>query len=106
VVHAGTREEAMDKMIRAIRDYEIVGVETTLGFCEYVMGHEAFRSGNFDTHFVKNHFTPDVLRKQLTAEEAAVAALIGAEVFHSQSPEGLAEKSEPVARGDWNMKRV
>lgn len=106
IVHAGTREEAMDKMIRAIRDYEIVGCETTLSFCDFVMHHEAFRSGNFDTNFVKLHFTPASLKKELTPSEADVAAIIATDVFHSLSPEGKAEKALSVSRSDWNIKRL
>lgn len=52
VVHGQTREAAIDRMIRAIDSYEVVGVETTLDFGRFAVNHEAFRSGKFDTHFV------------------------------------------------------
>lgn len=81
IVHAGNREDAMDKMIRAIQDYEIVGLETTLGFCSFVMQHEAFRTGNFDTHFVKKFFQPEMLAQELSAEEAEIAGIIGAQLI-------------------------
>lgn len=55
--HAGTREEAIDRMLRALAEYDISGVRTTIPFCEYTLRHGAFRSGKFDTHFVKDHFT-------------------------------------------------
>ena len=60
---AETRELAIEKMIRAIDEYQITGVETTLGFCRFVMTHEAFRSGNFDTKFVEKYFKPEMLRR-------------------------------------------
>jgi propionyl-CoA carboxylase alpha chain len=41
-------------MLKAIDGYLVKGVETTLPFGKFVFEHEAFRSGNFDTHFVKN----------------------------------------------------
>ncbi|NNE68750.1 MAG: acetyl-CoA carboxylase biotin carboxylase subunit [Rhodothermales bacterium] len=56
---APTREAAMDRMIRAIDEYEIAGVETTLPFCRFVMGHESFRDGTFSTRFVERYFTPE-----------------------------------------------
>lgn len=68
------REEAMERMIRAIDDYEITGIQTTLPFGKFVMQHEAFRSGNFDTHFVKNYFNADSLKVH-KEDEAEVAAL-------------------------------
>lgn len=77
VVHGATREEAISRMHRAICDYEITGLTTTLSFCRFVMEHEAFRSGKFDTHFVQTYFTPDKLNVQNDSEEAA-AALMGA----------------------------
>jgi len=76
ITHADTREEAIAKMIRAIDEYEIVGVQTTLGFCKFVMKHEAFTSGNFDTHFVKNYYSPEVLQTTLTENEAKFAAIM------------------------------
>lgn len=76
ICHAETRELAMDKMIRAIEEYEITGVETTLGFCKYVMQHEAFRSGNFDTKFVEKYFKPEVLNTVPEPDEALLAAVL------------------------------
>jgi acetyl-CoA carboxylase biotin carboxylase subunit len=69
------REEARLRMIRAINDYHISGVETTLPFCNFVMQHEAFISGNFDTHFVKHYFKPDSLKPVMTEEENEIAAI-------------------------------
>ena len=45
--------QSIDKMKEAIRNYEIVGVQTTMDFATFVMDHPAFTSGDFDTHFVK-----------------------------------------------------
>jgi propionyl-CoA carboxylase alpha chain len=75
ITYGDNREAAMDLMIKAIDHYEVKGVETTLPFGRFVCGHQAFRSGNFDTHFVKNYFTPESL-DTTTEEEAAIAARI------------------------------
>ncbi len=61
IVYAQDREQAMDRMIRACQEYQIHGIQHTLPFVSYVMKHEAFRSGDFDTNFVKECFTPDNL---------------------------------------------
>jgi len=60
-------------MIDAISNYEVEGVSTTLPFGKFVCEHEAFRSGNFNTHFVKNYYSEDLMKEQLEAE-AAIAA--------------------------------
>ena len=75
IVYGKDRREAIDKMIRAIDEYTITGVETTLSFCRYVMQHDAFVSGNFDTNFVQHHFKPEML-KPYNEEEAMIAALV------------------------------
>lgn len=75
ITYGETREEAIEIMIKAIENYVVEGVQTTLSFGKYVMEHNAFRSGNFDTHFVKKYYNPTVLQKQ-TEQEAEIAALI------------------------------
>lgn len=74
IVHAENRSAAIEKILRAIDDYEIAGVQTTLGFCRFALQHEAFRSGKFDTHFVKNFFSPEQLHEPLNESEAETAA--------------------------------
>lgn len=75
VTYGKTREEAIELMLDAIRDYKIKGVQTTLPFGAFVFAHEAFRSGNFDTHFVKNHYSPESIRKH-NSDEAEIAAFV------------------------------
>ncbi len=75
ITYGETREEAIQIMIKAIENYHVEGVQTTLPFGKFVFEHEAFRSGKFDTHFVKNYYNADVLKKQM-AKEAEIAALV------------------------------
>jgi propionyl-CoA carboxylase alpha chain len=75
VVHGKTRTEAIQKMLQAIKDYKIEGVATTLPFGSFVFEHEAFFSGKFDTHFVKNYYTPDKIKEKEKAN-AEIAAMI------------------------------
>jgi acetyl-CoA carboxylase biotin carboxylase subunit len=70
------REQSIQRMIRAIDEYIIVGCETTLPFGKFVMQHEAFVSGNFDTHFVKHFFTPEKLTATINESEAEAAAVV------------------------------
>ena len=75
ITYGQTREEAIQLMIKAIDNYHVEGVQTTLPFGKFVFEHEAFRSGNFDTHFVKKYYNADVLKKQMN-KEAEIAALV------------------------------
>jgi propionyl-CoA carboxylase alpha chain len=75
ITYGETREEAIQIMIKAIDNYQVKGVQTTLPFGKFVMEHEAFRSGKFDTHFVKKYYSAELLKAERT-EEAEIAALI------------------------------
>jgi acetyl-CoA carboxylase biotin carboxylase subunit len=75
IVYGNNREEAIERMLRAIDDYRITGVSTTLPFCRFAVNHQAFRTGQFDTHFVANYFKPEYLTTQSTdLEEVATIA--------------------------------
>jgi len=75
VTYGKTREESIELMIKAIDNYLVEGVATTLPFGKFVMEHEAFRSGDFDTGFVKAYFNPEKMKAQLDVE-AEIAAMI------------------------------
>jgi acetyl-CoA carboxylase biotin carboxylase subunit len=74
ITYGKDREEAIQKMTKAIAEYDIVGLETTLTFCKYAINHESFKSGNFDTHFVKNYFSDTSVLDQTDAEVQGAAA--------------------------------
>ena len=73
--YGSTREEARKRMIRAIDEYNITGIKTTLPFCKYVFEHESFIDGSFDTKFVEKFFTPENLNKTNIEEERIAAAM-------------------------------
>ncbi|TWO31913.1 acetyl-CoA carboxylase biotin carboxylase subunit [Seonamhaeicola sediminis] len=75
ITYGKTREAAIQLMIKAIDNYHIEGVQTTLPFGKFVCEHEAFCSGNFDTHFVKKYYAPEVLQSD-TENESKIAALM------------------------------
>ncbi len=80
ITYGKDRMEAIQLMIKAITDYKIEGIATTLPFGRFVCEHEAFRSGKFDTHFVKDYYSPEQLQKQY-AEEREIAALMGLKLY-------------------------
>ena len=75
ITYGKTREEAMELMLEAIQNYKIEGVQTTLPFGSFVFAHEAFRTGNFDTHFVKNYYSPENIQEK-NAKEAEITSLM------------------------------
>jgi acetyl/propionyl-CoA carboxylase alpha subunit len=106
VTHGKDRNEAITRMIRAIDDYRINGVATTLSFCRFVLEHPAFVSGKFDTHFVKSYFTPEVLN-DYDETEAGIAALIASRLLESGNNQSVAAYETPVdKRSSWKKNRL
>ncbi|WP_139855294.1 MULTISPECIES: acetyl-CoA carboxylase biotin carboxylase subunit [Aequorivita] len=84
ITYGKTRNAAMQRMLEAIANYDVQGVSTTLPFGKFVFEHEAFRSGNFDTNFVKKYYSEDKL-KTINEEEAKVAALFALKQYFKDS---------------------
>lgn len=105
VTYGKDRTEAIGRMLRAIKEYQIDGPSTTLSFGTYVLEHEAFVSGNFDTNFVKNHFDPSQLN-QYDEQEAQIAAQLA--VFlqsNSQQSATTAGTSSTVVDSKWKLRK-
>ncbi len=108
IVHAENRSAAIAKMLRAIDDYTITGVKTTLPFCKYVLNHEAFVSGHFDTNFVKHFFMPEFLNEASDDEKAAVASIIASLEYSSVSSKAAINHKDQltsVSNSKWKKNR-
>ncbi len=57
VVHAETREYAVEKMVKALKEYVVVGVKTPISFLIDVMDSKPFLHGKVYTDFVEVHFS-------------------------------------------------
>ncbi len=103
ITHGKDRQEAIERMIRAIDEYTITGIQTTLGFGKYVMQHPAFISGNFDTHFVGKYFKPGNLKHD-HEEEALIASVIAASFMQGQN-NSANTLNEQIESSAWKKNR-
>ena len=103
VVHGPTREAAIDRMIRAIDAYEIIGVETTLDFGRFAVDHEAFRSGQFDTHFVGLYHSAEAEQRAVACAPEVLAGLAVGAV--KQAEPALAHEPRTAKRSAWRTQR-
>jgi len=55
IVWGKTRDEAIARMRRALYEYKITGVKTSIKMLERVMNNKNFIGGNYDTHFIENN---------------------------------------------------
>ncbi len=79
ICHAATRAEAIARMKRALIEYRVEGIDTTIPFFTALMDHPDFQAANFDTGFI-DHFLPELTRErggngQVDAAIAAAAIL-------------------------------
>ncbi len=55
IVWGKTRDEAIRRMRRALYEYKITGVKTSIKFLERIMNNKNFIEGNYDTHFIEKN---------------------------------------------------
>lgn len=106
--HGRDREHAIRRMLRALDEYEIAGCRTTIPFCRYVLRHEAFRSAEYDTHFVPEIFQPSVLDEmdeETTRIQALAAALLKQEKSGSTQHGKESSTKQKNTSYWWNNRR-
>jgi acetyl/propionyl-CoA carboxylase alpha subunit len=81
IVAGETREMAIERMARALAEYRIVGLPTSIPFHRWVMDHEAFRAGNYHTGFLEDHPSLDQPGR---AAHRMVVAMVAALLSHEQ----------------------
>ncbi len=77
-VWAGSRRHAIDRMVRALREYDVEGIRTNIGFFRQILEDPEFREGNLHTGFIDEFFarrTPPVPPEDVRAAAALAAAL-------------------------------
>src|SRR5205807_1868213 len=76
VCHGATRDEAIARMRRALMEYRVEGIETTIPFFSWIMDNDDFRNANFDTGYI-DRMLP-LIDFAHTADETRVDAAIAA----------------------------
>jgi 3-methylcrotonyl-CoA carboxylase alpha subunit len=99
ICHAGSRDAAIDRLDRALRDYIVLGTKTNISWLRRLVTHPAFRDGRVSTRFLTDH--EESLRRVMPNVISAVAA-----VLSSSTPKREAETRSGVASvwdslGEW-----
>lgn len=106
ITWADTRDEAIQKMTQALKEYNLAGVQTNIQACSWIINHPKFLEGNFDTHFIQEYFTPDKLHnvdKQILEAIAVAAAYI--QKFEKINAQQLVGTIKDGAISKWKTKR-
>ncbi|MFT7343876.1 MAG: acetyl-CoA carboxylase biotin carboxylase subunit [Lentimonas sp.] len=105
VIWGETREEAIQRTIKAIDHYQISGLKTTLDFGKYVLKHPAFQSGDFDTNFVKQYFAdPTIMHTAMKEEEEALTHGIN-QIWDDIVERDAKEFSSREVTSSWKLSR-
>ncbi|HYD20303.1 MAG TPA: acetyl-CoA carboxylase biotin carboxylase subunit [Flavipsychrobacter sp.] len=103
VVHGATRDEAIERLCRAVDEFYVKGIQTTLSFGKWAVQQEAFRKGDFDTKFIDKYFKPEYLT-ETSPETDEIAALLGSFIWEKSK----LQQTTVSANGsgsNWKLKR-
>ncbi len=104
LVWADSRDEAIERMTRALEEYDLNGVKTNIQACNRIINHDLFIKGTFDTHFIKDNF--DKYQFEIEDEELLKALAVAAchyKKFSSINPVLINEGNN---ENKWKMKRI
>jgi acetyl-CoA carboxylase biotin carboxylase subunit len=104
IAWASDRQHAIERMRRSLREYAVVGVDTTIPFCLFVMENENFIKGNFDTSFVQKEFSAEKLRYKEEQMAAVAAALYDYVKRMKSSSEVISTPGNNDRSGAWKWK--
>ncbi len=105
VTFADDRILAIDRMKRAIQEYKITGIETTLAFAAWVMDHPLFRSADIDTNFIKKHFKPEMLQNE-KEDEIRLAAFLSQHLLEKKTAMVDSASSANKRRSNWKSRKA
>ena len=106
IAHGQTREEAIGRMKRALTEYRVEGIMTTIPFFTFIMNDERFRAGEFDTGFIDRILKsidfshPPASEHDIEAAIAAAAILAFEESQNVKLPEDGPSRWRDAARGE------
>lgn len=100
VVWAPTRDEAIHRMLRALNEYQVEGIQTNLSFFRRLLEHPNFRSGDFDTSFLDRWLQEERPAGDIPVFDqdlAAIAAVL------ADSAQGPATDKGAALSSQWKM---
>ncbi|MCL1936790.1 MAG: acetyl-CoA carboxylase biotin carboxylase subunit [Candidatus Azobacteroides sp.] len=88
------RESAISNMRRALREYKILGIKTTIPFHQRVLQNSTFLKGNYDTTFIDTKFNKDELKRRQNSDPTV--AIIAAALKHFEQEKEAAARATTV----------
>ncbi len=105
ITWGATRQEAIASMLRALGEFRVMGVSTTIPFCQFVLSDTEFQAGRYTTSFVEERYTSRT--QQFTLQELSDAAILAA-LFYAQKEETsakLLKETDHNGASKWKQRR-
>jgi acetyl-CoA carboxylase biotin carboxylase subunit len=106
IAWGSNREEARERLLRAIDEYQVTGIKTTLPFGKWALQQAPFIAGNFDTNFIGKYFTAAAL-EQKDDDAAKAAAILASQLWVSAlKPSQVAPVTANEGTSQWKQRRT
>ncbi|HUL44789.1 MAG TPA: acetyl-CoA carboxylase biotin carboxylase subunit [Bacteroidota bacterium] len=103
IVWGRTRQEALNRLSSALESYRIYGVKNNLQLCKWIVDHQDFRRGEFDTHFLQEQYSPDKLPG--APEQFLKLVSAGASYIHfSSNRQSGGKATQEVSASKWKLR--
>lgn len=108
ISYGSTREIAITKMKRALRDYKVLGIKTNINFLLALLEDESFMRGDYNTQYIEKVFLPLWNRSKVATQDNIEVAVALAAVFSKESNQDSANKTSyiPLKQSTWLKRKL
>jgi acetyl-CoA carboxylase biotin carboxylase subunit len=97
-----TRDEAVNRIRRALREYHLEGIKTNISFFLEILDNDDFRKANFDTGFIDRWLKTRSVDNSLPEVSRDFAALAAA-IYHSETAPASFETTKQQTESPWKL---
>jgi len=98
-----TRQEAIDRLRRALDEYEVVGITTTLPFFREIVRDQEFISGQLDTGFISRFNERRTSSEPSSTVEVDLAAIAAALSYLNRQQRAAIQTATQISKSRWKM---
>jgi acetyl-CoA carboxylase biotin carboxylase subunit len=102
IVHASDRQRGLDRMARALGEFLVLGVKTSIPLHRWLVGHPDVRAGNVDTTWLEREWSPALL-STLQAESVETAAVAAALLVDTASASPVVQGTADGSPSAWRL---
>jgi acetyl-CoA carboxylase biotin carboxylase subunit len=94
------RDQALNRMLRALEEFRILGIRTNISYLRKILQHPGFQSGDYDTHFIE-HFQSELLRSTGKGDESIALSAAAVLSFIHERKSRIGSGDGPKKYSHW-----